>query len=197
MWDVSTGKELATFPKNNDGVVCVAFASDGKTIASAGGWDLGVRLWDVNLQKERRTLTGFRARLHCVAFSPDGKTLASASDDNNSVKLWDTETGKELRSFNTHFSPTHSVALCPMARRWSLAVKKGPCDYGTQLQAKKSGHPTVKWPVLLPLQLPMTPTHSHPLTEMAFSLIRDGNGPTDQISFNRYSKPDLPPRIQS
>jgi WD40 repeat protein len=52
LWDVATGKELATL-KGRPGadVVCtVAFSPDGKTLAS-GGWDGAVMLWNMKTGK--------------------------------------------------------------------------------------------------------------------------------------------------
>uniref|UniRef100_UPI003A1036DA WD40 repeat domain-containing protein n=1 Tax=Frankia sp. Cas4 TaxID=3073927 RepID=UPI003A1036DA len=71
-------------------VISVAFAPDGRTLASAGG-DQTVRLWDVTDRTAARALgsplTGHTGSVLSVAFAPDGRTLASASDD-HTVRLW-------------------------------------------------------------------------------------------------------------
>src|SRR5262249_56993190 len=59
VWDVETGKELATFGKSPDQVLAVAFSPDGKTLAAANASeDPNVKLWDVATGKERFTLKG-------------------------------------------------------------------------------------------------------------------------------------------
>src|SRR5437764_46191 len=58
--------------------IMVAFAPDGKLVASAGNDNL-VRLWDPVTGKQQRQLAGHRAWVNSVSFAPDGKTLASAS----------------------------------------------------------------------------------------------------------------------
>jgi hypothetical protein len=48
LWDLTTGKERATLKGDFDQVWAVAFAPDGKTLASAEGFDTTIRLWDVS-----------------------------------------------------------------------------------------------------------------------------------------------------
>ena len=76
---------------HSGGVISVAFAPDGHTLATAGV-DGTVLLWDLaDRAKPRRLgepLTGHTDGVSRVAFAPDGHTLASAGDD-GTVLLWD------------------------------------------------------------------------------------------------------------
>jgi WD40 repeat protein len=77
-------------------VTTLAFAADGKTLAS-GGWDDTVRLWDVNTGKEVRRLFAHQGMVARVALSPDGQVLASRGGLDGILRLWDPATGVELR----------------------------------------------------------------------------------------------------
>ena len=74
----------------------VAFAPDGKSLATASGdWKREnrtgqVRLWDVDAGTLRARLTDADVLQLAVAYAPDGKTLAWAGR-NRAVTLWDTE----------------------------------------------------------------------------------------------------------
>jgi WD40 repeat protein len=112
LWDVTSGRLLATFRAEKETVTAVAITADGKTVA-AGGDGGAVTLWDVTADKRRATLkggardtfTGMAAMVSCLAFTADGKTLAAGYSENagfirgsgtsNEVKLWDVATHQE------------------------------------------------------------------------------------------------------
>jgi WD40 repeat protein len=86
--DAATDRVL--FPlKGHIGVVkCVAFAPNGRRIATAGFNDRTIKLWDSADGREVITLRGHTAGVICVAFSPDGRRIVSGSID-NTARVWD------------------------------------------------------------------------------------------------------------
>jgi len=82
-------------------VHCIAFAPDGKTLASGGGFpdkDGEVCLWDMLSGTIRAILSGHQKCVYAATFSPDGRTLATTSFD-GVVKLWDVASARERASF--------------------------------------------------------------------------------------------------
>jgi WD40 repeat protein len=111
LWDVAAGKSIATLAAQQVPVDAVAFAPDGKQVAT-GGTDKTVKVWDAATRGELFTLTGHTDAVTALAFSPDGKTLASASAD-RTVRLWDLATQQERLVLRGHADPLSSVAFSP------------------------------------------------------------------------------------
>jgi WD40 repeat protein len=78
---------MRTIPAHRKDVHGLAFAPNGRTLASVGGQSAAVWLWDVRTGELVRRLAGRRDRGRAVAFSPDGKLLAAA-DNRNLVRVW-------------------------------------------------------------------------------------------------------------
>lgn len=78
----------------------LAFAPDGRTLATASGDSRAVTLWDVASGRELRRIGGHRASIWSIAIAPDGALLAVASGvvpavaereggDRGEIRLWD------------------------------------------------------------------------------------------------------------
>lgn len=82
--------------KHDGWVAAVAFAPDGKTLASAGA-DNVVRLWEVGTWKPKGELKGHKDGVCAVAFSGNSQWIGTGSFD-HTAKLWDVKERREIKS---------------------------------------------------------------------------------------------------
>ena len=79
LWDVKTGQEKAKFIGPYRSPRTLAFAPDGKTLATAHdgppsfSQEGTILLWDVESRSIRRTMPGPKGMIFALAYSPDGK----------------------------------------------------------------------------------------------------------------------------
>ena len=97
-----------TLTGHTDGLDGVAFAPDGKTLATTSD-DQTVRIWDAVTGRTLRLLTGHTARVVGVGYAPDGKTLATASWD-HTARIWDVATSRPSVNPSTNPRLTSSGA---------------------------------------------------------------------------------------
>jgi WD40 repeat protein len=113
LYEVATGGEIRQFgrPPRTQGESCttrgvqaLAFAPDGRTLASGGGLNYSgfirerqitfgnpataVRLWGVRTGKSLRKLPGHQLPVHTLAFAPDGTVLFSGGEE-DTVLCWE------------------------------------------------------------------------------------------------------------
>jgi WD40 repeat protein len=101
--DAATGKDLHPGRGHAAPLSGIAFAPDGKTLATAGGH--AVQLWDATLGTMR---TSFEHPdiVGAMAFSPDGRVLAAGGGGERGptcrkIQLWSPASGKLLHSIST------------------------------------------------------------------------------------------------
>lgn len=88
LWRLPEGSTLKILEGHTGTVEGIGFSSDGRLLASVGGWDDNtVRLWRLPDGAALQTLKEYPCAGACLAFSPDGQVLATGSVD-GSVWLW-------------------------------------------------------------------------------------------------------------
>jgi len=114
IWDTSTWR-FRSFKAKNDLIASVAFAPDGKVIASGGGAFSGannvVRLWSLATGRNYKTLEGFSHDVESITFSPNGDMLASLDSDN--VIFWKVSTGQKVGTIQGGSRFFNSIAYSP------------------------------------------------------------------------------------
>jgi WD40 repeat protein len=100
VWQARGRQDVAVLHGHTGPVIEVAFAPDGRRLAShSWHWPLGsagddtVRVWEVGPRATLPVLRGHTSYVYPVAYSPDGRWLASGSWD-KTVRLWDAATGE-------------------------------------------------------------------------------------------------------
>ena len=102
-------------------VRCVAFAPDGKTIATGNGAQMSGEIRFYGMPKgELRLTVKAPSQVNALAFSPDGKTLISGTgfllttvSAGGGVQVWDVLTGKQTGTFAGEDKVELSVAFAP------------------------------------------------------------------------------------
>jgi WD40 repeat protein/predicted Ser/Thr protein kinase len=121
VWRATGRQDVAVLHGHAETVMRVAFAADGRRLASLsvddgrlGVGDDTVRVWEVDPEATLPILHGHTSYVYPVAFSPDGRWIASGGwdKDGRTVRLWDAATG-ELCATLPHPDYVHGLAFLP------------------------------------------------------------------------------------
>jgi RNA polymerase sigma factor (sigma-70 family) len=104
-------------------VPCIAFAPDGKVLAS-GSFRGTVRFWEVGTGKEQRVLTAHNGGVVSMVFSPDGKVLATGSWD-RLIRLWDVAKAEPIRELTGHGGEVTTLAFSPDGKVLASSSRDG------------------------------------------------------------------------
>jgi WD40 repeat protein len=124
IWDVTSGKQLASLQGHTDKVNALAFSPDGKTVVTVSK-DSTIRLWDAVSGKEKDTFRAHDGAVYSAAFSPDGRLLATGGGD-KTVIVWNLQTGNVMKPvLEGHKWPVWFVSYLPDGRILSRAIGGG------------------------------------------------------------------------
>jgi WD40 repeat protein len=123
LWDLRAGRPRMTLEGRSSSVMAVAFAPDGRSLASADY--TGIVLWDLATGRPRHRLAGPSVRVPSLAYSPDGHLLAAVDLREHSVRVWDLRTGGQIRRIVGQSFPIRSAAFSPDGRLLATAAGDG------------------------------------------------------------------------
>jgi WD40 repeat protein len=130
-WDLTTGKDVATWKPLGQYVRTLAYSPDGKQLA-LGLCDPGaVRICDAETGRELFSLPDQperspQAQAQKLAYSPDSRHLAVvvSEQDKTAVKVWDATTGKLLWTLPAETADC-CVAFAPDGARLAVGGPRG------------------------------------------------------------------------
>ena len=150
LWDLSTDTLRRSFRGDQNGIHAVAFAPDGRTLAT-GSFDQSLTLWDVSSGRARVRMPLPLPRSFCTALAPDGKTLAVAGwgREPGKVGLWPVAVERE-HPFSAASGPFAFSVDSQRLALWRLALDVGgssaglPDSQGVSLTDTLAQRPTVR-----------------------------------------------------
>jgi WD40 repeat protein len=127
LWDAPTGIERRTLAWHRQAARALAFAPDGRTLATGAVAETGgeVNLWDIETGKPTRTLNVEGSDINVLGFAPDGQTLVGGGL--KGLWCWNAATG-DLN----HRLPTEAAVLAVAFSPDGTTLASGGFD--TQLQ---------------------------------------------------------------
>jgi len=115
VWEVETGRRLASLRGHSDRIAAARFSPDDRRIASAS-WDNTVRAWEVGSWKPVGVGRGHVSAVESISFRPDGRHIATGGRD-GTIRLWDADTLEPLSVYHGHEGTVFSVTFSPDGRR--------------------------------------------------------------------------------
>lgn len=124
--DADTLQSISRFEEADEGVVALAWSSDG--LLAASSFDGSTRVYDPASEQLVSTMTiASGAQAFNVAFSNDGLTVAVAGGD-GTLRLFEASTGRVVQTYPNHSDKMYSVAFSPDGQR--VAAGAGRLEAG-------------------------------------------------------------------
>ncbi len=115
LWNMKTGRNVATLTSQKQFIFSLAFSRDGTRLA-AGALKGHCEIWDVPERTLICNLEGHTNDVGPMMFSPNGARLVTASGD-KTAKIWNVATGRELLTLRGHTGRLLGVAFSATTNR--------------------------------------------------------------------------------
>jgi RNA polymerase sigma factor (sigma-70 family) len=142
LWEVSTGKEIGSFPGPNQDLIPTVFSPDGRLLATLAGEQV-ISMREVATGRELNRLKG--PATYPLAFSPDGETLAVSDSRANQLVFWDVAKGEKARQIPVSIDWDSPFAFTPDGK--SLLAKAGGPKGALRLLDAATGKELHRFPV--------------------------------------------------
>jgi WD40 repeat protein len=116
LWNLKTGELLQSLDGHENSITALAFAPDGKTLASADSGGT-IKVWDLADGRPKLSFPGDAGGILALAFSPDSTSLASAGTDERGqrvIKIW--QAGRLQQTMGSAGSEVQALAFAPRGR---------------------------------------------------------------------------------
>lgn len=97
-----------------DGLMTVAFNSDGSRLVTAGS-DGTIRIWDTKSGEQILDIHGHTSSVVDAIYSPDNQHIVSAGLD-GTVRVWDAKTGEQVKQLDGQTAGVRRLAFSPDGR---------------------------------------------------------------------------------
>jgi WD40 repeat protein len=141
IWEVETGKLLATIEDHADWILDITFSPDGKRLASASR-DKTAKVFDVEKKESIVTFPGHAETVYCVSFTPDGKQVTTGGGDNQ-IRIWNPDDdGKQVSNMGGFGGAVFRLQYHPEGKQLVAcsADKTVRIFNGTSLRSTLQGH---------------------------------------------------------
>lgn len=136
LWDVPSGRRLATLQGHSKWLQALVFCADGRLLV--GGSDgQRVRVWDGWTGHTLHVLRGHRSLTEKLAFRADGAQLASAGWD-ATTRIWDLERVQMSYVLEGYPTPVVAAVIGPGLRNRTV-IASGGLDHAVQLWDAATG----------------------------------------------------------
>ena len=119
-WRTKREIDLLRAQGHSGRVLSVSFSPDGKTLASAGGF----QWWLWNVETRQLKAKGHHDSIRRVRFSPGGKIFATGGGD-HALRLWDTTTGQPTAIYWGHIRSVKDVSFSPDGKTLATGSEDG------------------------------------------------------------------------
>jgi serine/threonine protein kinase len=124
LWEVDTGRRLASFGRGDSGITAVGFARDGRHLIVSSA-DSTLALWDPEAAAAPVSFVeAHEGPVTAVAYAARGSFIATGGDD-HAVRLWRAGDLSLVRSYKGHRDAISALAFSPDGRYLAAAAVDG------------------------------------------------------------------------